>query len=515
MLLKEEIFEIVKNAVEKIGDIDSSEIIIEKPGEISHGDYSTNIALKYAKKIKKSPLKIAEILKSEIKSDLFEKIEIVKPGFVNFFVSDKYYKEKLQNVLEEKKPLKEKVNVEFISANPTGPLTLGNGRGGFCGDVLSNILKEVGYEVTKEYYINNIGNQIEKLGHSVLEDKEAVYKGEYIKTLKEKLSTDLSLSPMEIGEKSSVLILEEMIKPTIKKMGIDFDVWFSEKDLYEKKEIEEAIKDLSDKDLIYKKEEALWFKSKKMGDDKDRVLIKKDGTKTYFASDVAYLKNKHQRGFKKIVIFLGADHHGYLNRLKAAALSIGFKEDNIKMIVMQLVRLFKEGKEFRMSKRAGNYVTLDELIDEVGLDASRFFFLMRGANSHLNFDLDLAKKQSKENPVFYVQYAYARICSILKKQTSKGKFQEDLITTKEEMDLIKQLVYFPEVVENIAKDQQIQRLPQYVLSLADSFHKFYEKCKVISDNSDLTESRLFLLSETEKIFKKTFNLLGISAPKKM
>ena len=306
-------------------------------------------------------------------------------------------------------------------------------------------------------------------------------------------------------------------------MGIKFDEWFLEKTLYKNKEVDEAINELSKKGFTYESEGAVWFKSKDLGDDKDRVLVRSDGIKTYFASDIAYLKNKFKRDFNKLIIFLGADHYGYVARLKAASHALGFGKDSIDAIVMQLVRLFEKGKEVRMSKRNGIYVTIDELIDEVGLDVARFFFLMIGPNTHLNFNLDLAKEKSEKNPVFKVQYAYARICSILRKsrnfQFSIFNFQSNynfkLLNEKSDLELIKTLIRFSEIIEDTAKDYQVQRLPKYAMELADSFHRFYENCQVISKNKELTKARLFLISAAKIILKNTLDLMGISAPEKM
>ena len=393
-------------------------------------------------------------------------------------------------------------------------MTLGNGRGGFGGDVLSKVLAKAGYKVSKEYYVNDTGNQIKALGHSVLGDSEAVYKGEYIEKLKKEVS---GKSVEDVGEKAGKIILEKMIKPSVKKMGIKFDKWFSEKTLYKNKEVDKAIAQLSKKEFTFENEGALWFKSTQLGDDKDRVLVRADGVKTYFASDVAYLKNKFERGFKKLIIFLGADHYGYVARLKAATEALGYRKEDIDAIVLQLVKLFENGKEVRMSKRTGLYVTIDELIDEVGLDVARFFFLQRSLNTHFNFDMDLAKEKSDKNPVFKIQYAYARINSIFKKTKIKNPAVKNLALLKDqsEMELIKNLIKFPEIIEAVAKDYQVQSLPNYAIELSESFHKFYENCKVISEDKKLTEARLCLILATKIVLKNTLELMGINAPEKM
>jgi len=547
--MKDKIKKIIEKAIKDqqifMGSPASHSFSIGVSDDKTHGDYSTNIALILAKPDKsqghfdgpaiispkaslggKSAREIAELIKSKIKLDIFSKIEIADPGFINFFISEKYLQERLKVILKEKNKFgnskigkNQKINIEFISANPTGPLTLGNGRGGFGGDVLANVLGKAGYKVSREYYINDTGAQIKKLGHSVIGDEEAVYKGNYIDKLrKELLGRQTSqLSAEKIGQKAAKIILGEMIKPSVKKMGIKFDKWFSETTLYKDKEVDKAIDELKKKGFTYESEGALWFKSKDLGDDKDRVLIREDGVKTYFSSDIAYLKNKFERGFGKLIIFLGADHYGYVARLKAACHALSFNKDNIDMIVLQLVKLFENGKEVRMSKRTGIYVTIDELIGEVGLDVARFFFLQRSLNTHFNFDMNIAKEKSDENPVFKIQYAYARIHSIILKSKIKNIKPKNLELLEEtsELDLIKQIIRLPEIIEDTAKDYQLQRLPSYAIGLAESFHKFYEKCKVITEDKKLTDARLSLVLATKIVLENILELMGISAPKEM
>ena len=489
-------------------------ISIEEPPEKNHGDYSTNIALR----LKTDPEKIISKLKAK-KPNPFEKIERAGPGFINFFLCKEYLQKKVKEILKDKEKFGElkigrgkRVNIEFISANPTGPLTLGNGRGGFCGDVLSNVLQKAGFRVEREYYINDTGEQVRKLGHSVLGDSEAVYRGDYINYLKKKVKKGKA---DKVGEKAARIILKEMIRPTIGKMEINFDNWFSEKSLYQKKEIEKVMGFFKKKGLLYKKEGALWFQSSKFSDDKDRVLIKADGQPTYFLSDAAYLKNKIDRKFKMLFFFWGADHFGYINRIKAAAEAFGFGKDNVKIIIMQLVRLIRQGKEVKMAKRTGVYVTLEELINEVGLDATRFFFLSRASDSHLNFDLDLAKERSAKNPVYYAQYAHARICSILRKSSNFSFRTLNSLDHPSELAFIRQLIRFPEIVEDTAKDYQTQRLPQYVIDLSSAFHKFYRDCRVLTEEKNLSEARLALVLAGQIVLKNAFSLMGISAPEKM
>lgn len=526
--MKQEIKEIIEKAISELdpaknfaGHSGGLSFSVEVSDNSSHGDYSSSVALILAKKLGQNPIVVANEIKNKIKSDLFQKIEIAGPGFINFFISKKYLQDQLRDILKQKDKFgdleigkSKKINVEFISANPTGPLTLGNGRGGFGGDVLSNVLEKAGYKVAREYYVNDTGAQIKKLGHSVVGDAEAVYKGKYIDNLSKKIK---GKNIEKIGKEAGKIILEKMIKPSTKKMGIKFDKWFSETTLYKDEEVDKAIDELRRKGFTYEGEGALWFKSKDLGDDKDRVLIREDGVKTYFASDIAYLKNKFERGFSGLIIFFGADHYGYVARLKAACHALGFNENNINVLVLQLVKLFEKGKEVRMSKRTGIYVTIDELIEEVGLDAARFFFLQRSLNTHFNFNMDLAKEKSEKNPVFKVQYAYARINSILSKSKIKSTKVKNLELLKEssELDLIKQLIKFPEIIEDTAKDYQLQRLPNYAIELADSLHKFYESCRVISEDKNLTNARIFLISATKIVLENVLRLMGISAPKKM
>jgi len=510
-MVRDEIKKIIEEAITELG-LKSSKVLVEKPKDKTQGDYSTNIALALGR----NPMEIAEAIKLKVenlrrtslrsrkKLKVFDKIEVIEPGFINFFLSQEYLQRQIGEILKNKDKYgdlkigkKEKVNIEFISANPTGSLTLGNGRGGFGGGVLSNVLEKAGYDITREFYINDRGKQIEDL-------KKGLYKGE---------------------KRTAAQIQKENQKFITEKLKIKFDVWFSEESLYENKEVGKTLALLKKKKLIYEKEGAFWFKSTGFGDDKNRVLIKKDGEYTYLASDIAYLKNKFQRGFKKLIFFWGADHHGYINRIKAAAQALGYKKEQLDFIIMQLVSVKEGNKSIKMSKRTGVFITLGELINEVGLDAARFFFLARAADSHLTFDLELAKKKSQENPVYYVQYAQARICSILEKfQIPNPKFKinskfqipnSKLLNHPSELDLIKELIRFPEIIEDISKDYQVQRLPQYAVDLAESFHKFYQECRVISNDKEKTKSRLALISATQVVLKNTLNLMGITAPEKM
>ena len=488
-------------------EIVGQEARLERPANPDNGDFSTNIAMV----AKMDAAKLAEQLKA---SPLFEKVEAVN-GFVNFFLSGKCLRQELADVLKQGDKFghinlgkNKKIQVEFISANPTGPLTVGNGRGGFMGDCLANVLSAAGFNVQREYYINYRGTQIESL-------KKGLYKGE---------------------ERTWDKIQKENQKFIVKKLRIKFDVWFSEKSLYKTKQVQAVLSLLERKCLTYRQENALWLKTIQFGDDKDRVLVRKDGEPTYFLSDIAYFKNKMARGFTQVINLWGADHHGYVPRYHAMIKAMGYPAQAWRPIIFQLVQLLKNGKEVKMSKRKGVFVTLEWLIDQVGLDAARFFFLTRSADNHLNFDLNLAKEQSEKNPVYYVQYAHARICSILRKlETRNSKFRHfDISTSRNlkllnhpsELKLIKELLKLPEVVEDISRDYQVQRVPQYALDLATAFHQFYRDCHVLEvDNppnppeagraEKTSEARLALVLAAQIVLKKTLGLMGISAPAKM
>jgi len=506
-MIRDEIKKIIERAMNNLGyPHNMSQIIVravpqENKLHGAHGDYFTNTLFVISKTFKKSYKEMALILKPETEKEKFiiEKIEVLG-GFINFYLSKEYLQKQAGEILKKKEKFgnlkivkKQKINVEFISANPTGPLTLGNGRGGFCGDVLSNVLKKAGYNVIREYYINDCGKQVEDL-------KKGLYKGE-------------TRTASQIQKANQKFITEDM--------KIKFDNWFSEKSLYKNKEVDKVLGYLRKKKLTYKEEGALWFKSTKFGDDKDRVLIKKGGDYTYLASDITYLKNKFDRKFDKLIYFWGADHHGYIGRMKAAAEALGYKKEQVGFIIMQMVAIMWTGdggpnRVVKVSKREGIFRTIDELIEGLGLDVVRFFFLTRSPGSHLTFNLDLAKEKSDKNPVYYVQYAHARICSIL----HKTKIRPDIKSLNElkeesELDLIKELIRFEEIIEDTSKDYQVQRIPQYAIDLAESFHRFYKNCRVLTDDKKLSQARLSLILATRVVLKNTLDLMGISSPEKM
>jgi arginyl-tRNA synthetase len=511
-MVREEIVKLIKKATSK----KPVEIKIEHPENEAHGDYSTNIALQ----LKKNPAEIAK----KLKSDLFERVEVAEPGFINFFLSKEYLQQQVAKILKQKEKFgqlkigkNKKVQVEFISANPTGPLTIGNSRGGPFGDVLGNVLEKAGFKVEKAYYINDYGMQILALGHSVLKDSEAKYKGDYINYLSKKIQEK---DPYKAGELAAKIIIEEMIKKTTDRMRIRYDEWFSETTLHKTGQVDKVLEFLKKKGLIYEKEKAWWFKSSKYGDERDRVVIKADGWKTYLAGDIAYHKYKFEKKkFNKVINIWGADHYGDIPGLEAGVEALGYK-DKLEIILHQFITLLEKGERKKMSKRKGTYVTMDELLDKVGSDIVRFFFLQKSINTHLNFNLDLAKQQSEKNPVYYIQYAHARICSILKKAAfkkygSSTSIHGTLLNHLSELKLIKQLIRLPEIIEDTSKDYQVQRLPQYAMDLATLFHQFYRDCKVLSDDEDLTKARLALILATKTVLKNTLDLMGISAPEKM
>jgi arginyl-tRNA synthetase len=535
--MQKEIEKILKEAIEALQKaknwpiLTDFKIVVDQTKDEKFGDYSSNIAMVLAKKIGQSPLEIAKVLVKAIneqiaKSKIFSKVEFAPSGYVNFYLSPAYLQSVVKKINSEKAKFGNskigreiKVNNEFISANPTGPLHLGNGRGGFFGDALSNVLRKVGYEVMNEYYVNDAGEQVLKLGHSVLKDSEAVYAGDYIDELKEKYKNISEVK--EIGERAAKDVLENIIKKTVaEKMQIRFDEWMSEKYLYDEGFVEKSIKLLQEKNLTYEKDGAVWLKTTNFGDDKDRVLIKKDGQKTYFASDCGYILNKIERGFGKIIETWGADHHGYISRFAAAAKALGFSGE-VKFIIVQLVRLVKDGKEVKMSKRAGNVVYIDELIEKVGHDTARFFFLLYSPDAHMNFDLKLAQERSEKNPVFYVQYAHARICSLLEKVQGNQKLTQEkadltLLTQEKELSLIKELEKFPALVAEVAENYAVHKLAHSAIKLADKFHSFYNDCKVLDeDNLGLTFARLELVSAVKIVLAEILRLIGVKAPEHM
>lgn len=537
-LMEKAVYKAIKD--KKLPDFDLPEkaredfwrsIAIEHPGNSNFGDYASSVALRLAKVFKKPPMEIAEIMAAEINRDkeakkYFVKVELAEPGFVNFYLSPDYLRKSIAEIIKKGEKfgdLKigkgEKVQLEFISANPTGPLTIANGRGGFMGDALRNVMKMAGYKADAEYYINNSrhSNQVRELGKTILGQGE-MYKSEYL----EKRLADFKMKFSDIEEAGSAVageIVKDHKEKIKNKFKIKFNNWFSEQSLYDKNNVQKILLELDKTGLTYKKDNAVWLKTSERGDDEDRVLVRADGEPTYFLSDIAYHDDKFKRGYGKIINFWGADHHGHVKRLKTAMEILGYDSSKIEIIIMQLVRLIENGKEVKMSKRKGQYITLEELVDEVGLDVARFFFLMVSANRHMDFDMDLAKEKSEKNPVFYVQYAYARISSILRKIGKEiGKSEiTDLKNLKEaaEFDLAKKILEFPEIIEDTAQDYQVQRLPHYAVELARAFHNFYTHCRVISEDEKVSRARFALISVVQVVLKKVLGIMGASAPEKM
>ena len=458
-------------------------------------------------------------------SSIFGKVE-EKNSFINLWLSSEWLSTQLQTVIGQGNNFGKsdagadtQVLLEFVSANPTGPLTIGNGRGAFVGDALSKVFKVYGCQVENEYYVNDTGSQIENLGKTILGEAQ-LYRGAYIEELKKQI--DISgKNAMEVGKEAVVLIMGQ-IKKSLQRCGIEFKQFFFEQTLYDSKETEVALKILQENNLAYEKEGAIWFASSEFGDDKDRVLIRKNGQPTYFFSDIAYHYHKIKRGYDLLVDIWGADHFGYKKRLEVAVDEALKPQLNwsgeLKILISQFIRLIEDGKEVKISKRAGTFVTLDELVDEVGIDAARFFFLQHSLNTHMDFDLSLAKERSQKNPVYYVQYAAARCASILRKsQFPISNFQNlKLLKEPAEMKLIKKILQLPDIISEIIEDYNTQRLPRYALEIADAFHNFYEHCRVLDEkNPALSSARLSLIHATQIVLKNTLDLMGISAPEKM
>ena len=525
-------------------------IEVELTKDPGHGDYASNIAMILASQVKKNPREIAKILLEGIEDldGVLEKVEIAGPGFLNFFVREGGLTTLLEAVERQGDRYGSsdlgkgrRVQVEFVSANPTGPLHIGHARGAVVGDVVANILAAVGYQVFREYYINDAGNQMNNLGKSVLlryrellgetaEFPEGCYRGDYIRDLaSELLKRDGERHLAEDAAKVVPLFTDyaagailEGIKEDLRTFGVVFDLYFSERELYRDEGVEKLLRDLEEKGFIYREGEALWFRTTAFGDEKDRVVVRQNGNPTYFAADIAYHRNKFLRGFETVIDIWGADHHGYIPRMSAAVQALGYEKEALKVILVQLVNLLREGKPVAMSTRSGEFVTLREVVDEVGKDAARYNFLMRRSDSHLDFDLEVAKRQSNENPVYYVQYAHARICSIIRIAAERGiempafgQADPGLLKLPEEIDLIKAITRFPEVVEGAARTLEPHRLTFYLNDLAAGFHSYYNKNKVISDDGVLTAARLFLVKSVLTVLKNALKMLGVSAPEKM
>jgi len=530
-------------------------ITLEAPADTQFGDVSTNLAMQLAKPFKSAPQKVGALLKAALEGDprvsgIVKEVKVAGPGFLNFYLAEYVYYSILKNILERGDAFGRsqmgsgtKVMIEYVSANPTGPLTVAHGRQSAVGDVLANILACAGYDVTREYFINDRGRQIKILGLSTfLRYKELLgekivfpedgYQGAYVRDIARKVidaagkkflgASDGDAVPyfMEFAAKD---ILDD-IKRDLDDFCVYFDVWFSEKAFAEKGPITEVLKTLRDKGYVYEQEGAVWFKSTAFGDDKDRVLIKSNGDMTYIMPDIAYHDNKYKRGFRMLINLWGPDHHGYIPRMRAAVQALGYDPQSLHVVIVQLATLFEGDTQLSMSTRAGEFVTLRQVIDEVGRDAGRYFFVRRKTDSHLDFDLELAKKQSPENPVYYVQYAHARIASIFRKAAADGVQASlddlrhtdlSLLREKAEFDLIRLLGKFEEIVEAAAAGLEPHWIPIYLEDLAAKLHVFYTQCRVLTEDRDLTRARLALVRSAQIVIANGLRLLGVAAPEEM
>jgi len=549
--LQEKLRNLLKAAVEKAQILEEGaefQVQIEVPKDQTKGDFATNLAMQLTKLAKKPPRQIAEAIVENLETEgtEIEKVEIAGPGFINIFVRKDFLADIVKAVFEQGENYGrsnagggEKIQVEFVSANPTGDLHLGHARGAAFGDSLCNVLDFAGYDVTREYYINDAGNQINNLAYSLearykqalgldAEMPEDGYYGQDIIDIAKTLADQYGDSILEksdeerfnfFREKGLALELEKL-KKDLENFRVRFDVWYSETSLYKSGKIDKALDKLRANGHIYEKDGATWFRSTTFGDDKDRVLIKSDGSYTYLTPDIAYHEDKIQRGFDKLINVWGADHHGYIPRMKAAIEALGYDRDKLEVEVIQMVQLYKNGEKYKMSKRTGNAVTMRELVEEVGLDAVRYYFVKTACDSHMDFDLDLAVAESNENPVYYAQYAHARICSILRAAEEQGFHPSlenlHLLTDEKSEEVLKKVGTFPQIVAEAAKYRTPHRIANYIQELAASFHSFYNAEKVLNpDNKELTEARLALIQAVRINLANALRLIGVSAPEKM
>lgn len=520
------------------------EAILSVPPKKEYGDFATNFAMQAARKLHMAPKKIAEELIKQMSMDNFSKVEIAGPGFINFYLQpDIIYKE-LREVITAQSSYGNlpdngiKILVEYVSANPTGPLHVGHGRGAAFGSALVNLLRAAGFAVTSEYYINDAGKQIDTLAASVnarylellgkkAEVPENGYHGHDIIDTAQRIVDKYGDKYLAMDDAKRLADFKELalkeklagLKEDLAAFNVNYDKWFSERTLHPTA-VKNACKMLQEKGAIYQKDGALWLRATAYGDDKDRVVIRDNGQPTYLAADIAYHKDKYERGYDKMINIWGADHHGYVCRLKAAISALGFDADKLDVLLLQMVSLYRDGELVKMSKRTGQGVTLAELIDEVGKDAARYFFIMRSLDSQLDFDLDLAKSESNENPIYYIQYAYARICSIFRQAKGTGlSFDEDsklsLLTDESEIALIKKILAYPKEIQLSAQNYAPHRIANYTHELAADFHSFYNKCRIIGVNSPLANARISLCKCVQNILKHALTILGVSAPEKM
>jgi arginyl-tRNA synthetase len=523
------------------------EVLIEHPQNREHGDFASGLPLKLARAMRMSPMAIAEKLCAHVaRPPQIDKVWVAAPGFINFTLREDWLSTQVESVLEAGESYGDidlgrgsRVQLEFVSVNPTGPLHVGHGRGAVLGSTLANVLAASGYAVEKEYYINDMGNQIDNFGRSLYAryqqclGKEAPvppdgYFGSYMLELAKEIVQEHGDKFLLFPESEATSQLAEIgvakmlqaIKQDLKLLNVDFDTWFSERSLYQGGQYDKAMEVLRSGGYIAKKENAVWFESSSLGEDKDNVLVRSDGSPTYFASDVAYHYNKLvERKFDWVIDIWGADHQGHVPRMKAVLRALGYDPERLKVIICQLVTLRRGEEVVKVSKRSGDLITLREVIDEVGPDACRFFFLSRSADAQMDFDLELAKKQSADNPVYYVQYAHARIASILRFAVQKiadySQGDVSLLRTEPELALIRQLILLPEIIERVAVTLEPHHLPYYALDLATVFHSFYKQCRVVSKDEALTKARLKLVKATQIVLAKILHLMGMAAPEKM
>ncbi len=543
------------NLAREAGELNFSDIpnfVLEVPREKAHGDLAANLAMLLTRQAKASPRIVAEKIISYFNADgtWVKDIEIAGAGFINFRLDPAWLSLVVPEVLKQGRSYGssdlgqgEKVQVEFVSANPTGLLHMGNARGAALGDSLANLLSFAGYDVHREFYINDAGNQIEnfakslearylqQLGHDVPFPEEGYHGQDLIDTVKRligKLGDKYVSAASELRREMLVkFALQEKladIKETLTNFGVEYDVWFSEQTLHDSGRVQQVLEQLKDKGFIYEKEGALWLRSTDFGDEKDEVVVRSNGTPTYFAADIAYHKNKFERGFDKVINIWGADHHGHVARMKGAVKALGYNPDNLQILLMQLVRLIQQGEIVRMSKRSGQYITLRELIDEVGKDAARFFFVLRDPDSTVEFDLDLAKAESAENPVYYVQYAHARLCSILRKaaeEFGEAHFLDKninyslLVNSQSERELLRKLGEFPFEIATSAQLLEPHRIARFALDLASLFHTFYNDQRVLAEDASLRAARLSLVEATRVTLFNILFILGVNAPERM
>jgi arginyl-tRNA synthetase len=555
LLIREKIKEIVSNSVNsaiEAGKLEKAgfhEVKIEYPKEESFGDYASSFALESARILKKSPVIIGSILKEYIeKSEIIEKVEVAKPGFINIFLSKAFLHDTLKSILKSgntygtnQKEHQEKINIEFVSANPTGPLNVVSARAAAVGDTLANLLEAAGDIVDREYYINDHGNQVYLLGKSVLarylemdgktiEFPEDGYQGEYIKDIAKYCKDNFEKDIIKIKEENALIefFADKAIEYNVSRQKIDLErfninykTWFSEKNLHGNGYVETTLKLLESKSVIYIEDGKKVFRSTDFGDDKDRVVQREDGRPTYLLADIAYHKNKFDRGYDRLIDIWGPDHHGYIARLKGAMKAIGYEDTRLDILTSQQVNLISNGEALKMSKRLGKFSTMSDLIADIGTDVARYFFVMRSLESHLDFDLNLAKKESSENPVFYLQYAHARICAIFREAEKRGiKYIPDQaipehFNNPEIIALLKIMARFPEDVFDAASNFEPHRIANYLLKLAQRYHKFYTEHRVLSEDALMTNTYLSLCEGVKIILKNGLMLLGVSAPEKM